>query len=155
MLEHFFNPHAVAVIGASTKPKSLGNVFLKNMIDSGFLGDIFPINPRAESILGLKAHPSILEVKADVDLAIILVPAPIVIDIIRQCGEKGVKAIVIISAGFSEIGKIELEKKLVEEADRWGIRIIGPNCAGIINTYNKLFATIESRIEQGHIAFVT
>lgn len=155
MLEHFFNPHSVAVIGASTKPKNLGNVLLKNMIDGGFLGDIFPINPRAESILGLKAYPSILEVKADVDLAIILVPAPIVIDIIRQCGEKGVKAIVIISAGFSEIGKIELEKKLVEEADRWGIRIIGPNCAGTINTYNKLFATIESRIERGNIAFVT
>ena len=155
MLERFFSPRSVAVIGASRKPKSLGHVLLKNIIDGGFGGDIFPINPRAESILGLKAYPSISEVRGHVDLAIVMVPSSIVLDITRQCGEKGVKGVVIISAGFSEIGNAKLERELAEEADRWGIRVIGPNCAGIIDTNSNLFATIESRIGRGNIAFVT
>ena len=155
MLDHFFNPASVAVVGASTRPQSLGHVLLKNIMDMGFEGDIYPINPRADSILGLKAYPSISDVEADVEMAVIMVPSSAVIDVVGQCGRKGVKALVVISAGFSESGNPELEAELLEEAQRWGIRIIGPNCAGLLNTGNSLFATIESKIRPGKIAFST
>ena len=155
MLDSFFNPRSVAVIGASTRPQSLGHVLLKNIVEGGYEGDVYPINPSADTILGLRAYPSILDVEAVVDLAIVMIPSTVIIEVARQCGEKGVKAIVVISAGFSESGNTELERALIAEAERWGMRVIGPNCAGIINTSNKLYASIESRISTGKIAFVT
>jgi acetyl coenzyme A synthetase (ADP forming)-like protein len=155
MLDRFFNPRSVAVIGASTRPQSLGHVLLKNIVEGGYEGDVYPINPRADTILGLRAYPSISDVEAVVDLAIVMTPSTVIIEVARQCGEKGVKALVVISAGFSESGNAELEEALIAEAERWGMRVIGPNCAGIINTSNKLYASIESRISPGKIAFVT
>jgi len=155
MLDSFFNPRSVAVIGASTRPQSLGHVLLKNIVEGGYEGDVYPINPSADTILGLRAYPSILDVEAVVDLAIVMIPSTVIIEVARQCGEKGVKALVVISAGFSESGNAELEEALIAEAERWGMRVIGPNCAGIINTSNKLYASIESRISTGKIAFVT
>lgn len=154
-MDSFFEPRSVAVVGASARPQSLGHVLLKNIIDGGFRGDIFPVNPRADSILGLRAYPSILDVESEVELAVIMIPSSVIIDVVGQCGRKGVKALVVISAGFSEAGNADLEAELLREAEKWGMRVIGPNCAGILNTGNSLFATIESRIRLGRIAFST
>ena len=155
MLDKFFKPNKVAVIGASKRHESLGHVLLKNIVEGGFKGNIFPINPRTEPIMGLKTYSSITEVEGEIDPAILIVPASVVIDVVKQCGVKGVKATVVVSAGFSEIGNNDLERDLVEEAKKWGMWIMGPNCAGFIDTYNNLYATIESRIKPGRIAFVT
>ncbi len=88
MLDSFFNPRSVAVIGASTRPRSLGHVLLKNIVEGGYEGDIYPINPRADTILGLRVYPSISDVEAVVDLAIVMIPSMVIIEVVRQCGEK-------------------------------------------------------------------
>ncbi|WP_022852461.1 acetate--CoA ligase alpha subunit [Thermodesulfatator atlanticus] len=143
MLDFFFKPKTVAVIGASREPGKVGHDVLRNLLDFNFPGHIFPINPKADEILGLKAYPSILEVPEDVDLVVIAVRAPFVPEVIDQCGQKGVKAAVVLTSGFKETGLegAKLEKKLVETARSHGIRIIGPNCLGILDTYSRLNAT--------------
>jgi acetyl coenzyme A synthetase (ADP forming)-like protein len=155
MFSQFFEPESVAIIGASKKPLKVGHELLKNIIDGNFPGKIYPINPAADEILGLKCYPSILDVKEPVDLAVVVVPAQAVPEAIKQCGEKGTKAVVVISAGFSEIGNKTLEEEVVRIARQYGVRIIGPNCTGIINTHRNLYATMESRAGRGDIAFVT
>lgn len=155
MLSRFLNPESIAVVGASAKPGKVGHELLRNLVEGGFGGRIYPINPKAESVLGLRAYPSILDVDGKVDLAVVTVPSSAVPGVIQQCGEKGAKAAVIISAGFSEIGNRSLEEEVVEVAKRRGVRIIGPNCAGITNTHVNLHATIETRVGKGDIAFVT
>ena len=89
MLDSFFNPRSVAVIGASTRPQSLGHVLLKNIVEGGYEGDVYPINLRADTILGLRAYPSLSDVEAVVDLAIVMIPSTVIIEVARQCGEKG------------------------------------------------------------------
>ncbi|HDJ89967.1 MAG TPA: CoA-binding protein, partial [Thermoprotei archaeon] len=119
-----------------------GYVILKNIVENKhkgiFRGKIYPINPYAEEILGLKVYPSILKVSEKVDLAIIVVPAKIVPQIIEECGRKNVKAAIIISAGFSEVGNVKLEKTVFKIAKKYGLRIIGPNCLGIFSPYNGI-----------------
>jgi len=154
-LKPLFEPRAVAVIGASSKKTKIGHQVLRNIIEGQFAGPIYPINPNEETILGLQVYNSILDVPSVVDACIIAVPPIIVPQVLMECGSKSVKGAVIISAGFSEIGNLELEKQVVESASKSGIRVIGPNCAGIINTENELYATIESRIAPGSIAFIT
>ncbi len=151
----FFEPESVAVIGASKKPMKVGHELLKNLVEGGFPGKIYPINPKAEDVLGLKAYSTILDVKEPVDLAIVVVPAQAVPATIQQCGEKGTKAAVIISAGFGEIGNKSLEEELVKTAKQWGVRVIGPNCTGIINAHRNLQTTMESRAGKGDMAFIT
>ncbi len=143
MLEKFFNPKAVAVIGAAREPGKVGHDVVKNLLDFRFPGKIFPVNPKAQEILGLKAFPSVLDIPEKVDLGVIAVRAPLVPQVIRQCGEKGVKALVILSAGFKEAGRegAKLENEIVNLAREYGLRIIGPNCLGIVDTYSRLNAT--------------
>ncbi len=143
VLEKFFNPKAVAVIGAAREPGKVGHDVVRNLLDFRFPGKIFPVNPKAQEILGLKAFPSILDIPEKVDLGVIAVRAPLVPQVIRQCGEKGVKALVILSAGFKEAGRegAKLENEIVNLAREYGIRIIGPNCLGIVDTYSRLNAT--------------
>ena len=143
VLEKFFNPKAVAVIGAAREPGKVGHDVVKNLLDFRFPGKIFPVNPKAQEILGLKAFPSVLDIPEEVDLGVIAVRAPLVPQVIRQCGEKGVKALVILSAGFKEAGRegAKLENEIVNLAREYGIRIIGPNCLGIVDTYSRLNAT--------------
>ncbi len=136
MLDKLFNPKSVAIIGASTKELSIGNVITKNLLKYEFKGSIYPINPKADEIRGIKAYPSILNVPGEVDLAHISIPsrfAPMAID---ECGKKGVKFVIINSAGFKETGDEgeALEKEVVASAKKYGIRVFGPNCQGIINT---------------------
>lgn len=155
MLSEFLDPKSIAIIGASTKPRRIGYELLKNLIDGGFKGNIYPVNPHAKAILKLKAYSTILDIDNPIDLAIIITPAPTVPEIIEECGQRNVKAAMIISAGFSEAGNLELEGKVVEVAKQYGVRVVGPNCAGIINTQKKLYATFESRVGEGNIAFLT
>lgn len=157
MLEYIFNPSSVAIIGASRDPSKTGYVILNNIIKAGFKGKLYPINPKADEILGLKAYPSIESVPDQVDLAIIIVPAPIVPSIIEQCNKKGVKGIVIISGGFSETGAEgeKLEKAIVEIIKKSKIRLIGPNCQGINNPHVGLCASWPLITAKGPIAVIS
>ena len=129
-------PKVVAVIGASRTPGTVGNAVLVNICENGFTGIVHPVNPSAASIRGLKCYPSIADVPDHVDLAIIAVPAGAVAGVLAECGEAGVHGAVILSAGFAEVGADGhgSEAALVRLARRYGMRLIGPNCVGIINT---------------------
>ena len=156
MLNFVFNPRSVAVIGASTKPGKIGHILVENLLKENFPGKIYPINPKAETILGLKCYPSIKEVKDSVDLAVIAIPAPLVPEVVEECGKAGVKGVVVISAGFKEVGEegAKLEKRLVEAARKYGVKVVGPNCLGVINTKIKLNATFAKKMPPpGKVSF--
>lgn len=142
MLDPLFKPRAVAVVGASTKELSIGNVIIKNLQQYGYKGGIHPINPTAAEIRGLKAYATLAEVPGEVDLAHIIVPAKLVPQVIEECGRKGIRAAIINSAGFSELGAegAELQAAFLANAKKYGVRIFGPNCQGIINTDPELRA---------------
>ncbi len=159
-LEALFAPKSVAVIGASTKPDSLGRAVFKNILFHGYTGVVYPVNPKAKSILGVKAYPSVLDIPDEIDLAVIIVPAIAVANVLEECGRKGVCAAIVISAGFKEIGEegAQRERQLQQIAQRYGIALLGPNCLGIINTdpnvsLNATFAPGMPR--QGNIAFIS
>lgn len=157
-IESLFNPRSIAVIGASETKGKLGNDVMRNLIESGFKGRIYPINPKAGEILGHKVYRTVKEVAGTIDVAVIVIPAQFVIKAVEECGERGVKALVIITAGFKEIGHEgqELEKVLVTLAEKYEMVIQGPNCLGIINTsapYNASFSSGTPR--KGTIAFAS
>ncbi|MFH1231682.1 MAG: CoA-binding protein, partial [Planctomycetota bacterium] len=136
MLNALFSPKSIAVIGASNRPLTIGYRITQNLKDIGFKGPIYPVNPKDPEINGLKAYPSITIVPADVDLAHIVVKNTFVPQVMEDCGKKGVKAVIINTAGFKEIGGdgIQLEKQVVEIGKKYNIRIFGPNCQGVMNT---------------------
>src|ERR1051325_4615256 len=142
-LHVFFAPRSVAVIGATEKAGSVGRSILWNLISSPFGGTVFPVNAKRSSILGIKAYPSIGAVPGPVDLAVIITPANTVPAVVRECGASGVRGVVVISAGFRETGPegAELERQVVAEAQRAGIRLIGPNCLGVMCPITGLNAT--------------
>jgi len=133
-IEKFFAPKSVAIVGASTHKTKVGYEILENMIQAGFPGKIYPVNHKAKSIQGLKCYPDLASIGAVPDLVVIVVPAPVVPEIVLQCGTLGVKAVIIITAGFKEVGKEgrALEQRISQTAAQYGIRVIGPNCLGII-----------------------
>ncbi len=136
MLDALFKPKSVAVIGASQKELSIGNRIIKNLIDFGFKGAIYPINPKMDEIRGVKAYKSILDVPTDVDVVHMPIPAPAVPQAIVDCGKKNVKVVILNGGGFAEIGPVgaAIEQECMARAKENGIRIFGPNCQGIINT---------------------
>ncbi len=159
-LDSIFHPKSVAVIGASRQPGSVGHSLLANIIDSRFQGIVYPVNPKAGGILGFKTYPSVLDIPDPVDLAVVIVPAPYVAPVLDDCGQKGIKAAVTISAGFKETGEkgAALEKEVQEVIRKHNIAHIGPNCLGVINTaaetsMNATFGT--SMPEEGNIAFLS
>jgi len=161
-LDPFFKPKSVAVIGASREPRKFGHVIFKNFVESEFMGKIYPVNPKAENILGSKAYPSVKEVPNELDLAVIAVPAPIVPSIIDECLSKNVKAAVIISGGFREIGEKgeELELEIKNKIEGSNLRIIGPNCIGVYDPSNHVDTLFLPRYrlrrpKQGPIAFIS
>lgn len=159
MLHSLFHPKSVAIIGASTKDLSIGNVITKNLIYYNFQGPIYPINPKAPEVRGLKAYKSVLDCPGDVDLVHISIPSKFVPTAIDECGRKGVKNIVINSAGFKEIGPegVALEKLSLEIAKKYGMRLFGPNCQGIINTHPDYLAYCDFTFtypKPGHISIV-
>jgi acyl-CoA synthetase (NDP forming) len=135
MLDALFSPKAVAVIGASTREDRVGNWIVWNLLDFGYKGPIYPINPTADEIRGLKAYPSILDVPTDVDVAHIVIPARFVPQVIAECGKKRVKFVILNGGGFAEVGPegAAIERECLATAKQHGIRIFGPNCQGIIN----------------------
>ncbi len=157
-IDVLFNPRSIAVIGASNTRGKLGNDVMRNLIESEYEGRIYPVNPKAGEILGQKAFRSVTDIPRDVDVAVIVIPARFVLKTVEECGEKGVKALVIITAGFKESGHEgqEAEKKLVELAEKYKMIIQGPNCLGIINTsapYNASFSS--GTPGKGTIAFAS
>ncbi len=119
VLDGLFRPKSVAVIGASSQPGKIGYTVVANLINGKYQGKIYPINPNAGELLGLKVYPSILEVPGEVDAAIITVPAKLVKDVTVDCGKKGVKGLIVIASGFSEVGNRELEQELVDTAHQY------------------------------------
>lgn len=135
-VRRLLSPKSVAVIGASRDPRSVGGAVFQNLLRGGFKGIVFPVNPNAPSVAGVMSYPTVLDVPLDVDLAVIVVPAAVVLDVVEQCGRKGVSGLVVISAGFGEAGTEgrERERLLKEKVLSHDMKLIGPNCLGIINT---------------------
>ncbi|MCK4486665.1 MAG: acetate--CoA ligase family protein [Desulfobacterales bacterium] len=156
MLQHFFNPSSVAVIGASQNPAKIGYDILNNIVQYGYGGAIYPINPRAPEILGHKAYPDLASVPSEIDLAVVAVPAAAVMGVLEQCGRKGVDSVIVITAGFKETGPqgARLEKELLMRARELDVRVVGPNCLGIIDTAGDLNASFAAGMPlAGHIGF--
>jgi acetyltransferase len=157
-LDPFFRPRAVAVIGATEAPGSVGRTLLRNLLGSPFGGTIYPVNPRRESVLGIKAYKTIADVPAAVDLAVVVTPAPAVPAVIGQCADRGVRAGIVISAGFRETGAAgaALEREVLAQARRGHMRVIGPNCLGVMSPFSGLNATFAAGMARpGGVAFLS
>jgi len=154
-LDFIFKPKSVAIVGASTKLGSVGNGIAKNLTQ-GFTGKVYPVNPKAEELYGLKCYPSLTAINAPIDLMVIVVPAAIVPAVLEEGGKLGIKGAIIISAGFKEAGNPELENTVKELCAKYDIALIGPNCLGIINpsiSLNASFAAFAPSI--GNVAFIS
>ena len=158
-LDKFFKPNTVAVIGASRNPSKIGHVIMKNMIDGGFKGKVYPVNHEAREILGFRCHKSISEINEIIDLAVIAVPAEFVLKVIDECNKKKIKDVLIVTAGFGEVGNHKLECQLREKLDKYGMRCVGVNCLGVFDAHHK-FDTLFlpryrlTRPKAGGISFV-
>ena len=159
-LRTFLNPKSVAVIGASRRPNTIGNFVFRNLIQQDFKGVVYPVNPKAESIAAIKAYASILDIPGDVDLAIIITPAETVQHIVEECARKGGKGVVVLSSGFADTGPegLERQNRLLKTVRSYGMRLLGPNCMGLVNTnpsvnLNATFSYVFP--PQGNIAFAT
>jgi acetate---CoA ligase (ADP-forming) len=157
-LAPFFSPKGVAIIGASSDPTKLSHGILKNMTLYGYQGGIYPVNPKADQILGLTAYPDIMIVPDPLDLAVVVLPAPMTPAALRACGERGIKAVIIISGGFKEVGGsgIDLENECRQIAMSYQMRLIGPNCVGTVDLNTGLNTTfIKGMPAKGSIGFVS
>lgn len=160
MLKQFFEPQSVAVIGASANPAKLGYAVVQNLVEGGYAkrGKIYPINLDAGEILGYPAYPSVADVPGPIDLAVIVIPYRFVPEALRECGQKGIPGVIIISAGFREAGPegLERELELIDIAQEYGIRLVGPNCLGVIDTYTPLNASFAAGTPpKGPMAFMS
>ncbi len=158
MLEKLFNPKAVVIIGASQTEGKVGHALLKNMIEEGFKGGLYAVNPKVDEIMGVKCYPDVKSLPDGIDLAVIAIPSKVVPQTIEDCGSRGIGAAVVISAGFKEVGGEgkELEKKLESAAMLSGVRVLGPNCLGFINTTSKVNASFAAdHPEKGDIAVIS
>src|SRR5664280_3413349 len=157
-LDVFFSPKTVAVIGATENPNTVGRTVLWNLVTSPFGGTVYPVNPKRPSVLGVRAYKSISDIPEQVDLVVVVTPPPSIPGIIRECGENGVRGAVVISAGCKEIGPegAELERQLLKEAQAADIRVIGPNCLGVMSPLSGLNATFATTIARpGSVAFLS
>ncbi len=165
MLDRIFSPKSVAIVGASegdsvTGSPKMGTAAIAHLIKHGFAGDIYPVNPRHNSVAGHKCYPSVEDIPEEVDLALVLVPAKHTIPVMRQCANKGVKAAIVFSSGFSDAGESKLESQLKSICTDAGIRFCGPNSAGIIGNLHSFVACISmvcqiETFKKGDIAFLT
>jgi acetyltransferase len=157
-LDPFFTPRSVAVVGATEAEGSVGRTILWNLLSNPFGGTVYPVNPKRPSVLGIRAYPSLKDVPSKIDLAVVVTPAPTVPGIIAECAELGVPAALVISAGFKELGPpgIELERRVLAEARRGRMRVVGPNCLGIMNPTGGLNATFAAGMARsGSVAFLS
>ncbi len=158
-LNRFFNPARIALIGVSANPNSVGGKVLSNLVGGGFDGVVYPVNPEREAVLGIQCYPDVKSLPRPADLGVICSPAVKVPDLVRQCGEAGILGLIIISAGFGETGAEgkALEDKIKAEAPRFpGMRIIGPNCLGLISPGKRLNISFAADMPKaGHVAFIS
>src|SRR5450631_2525567 len=157
-LDVFFSPKTVAVIGATENLNTVGRTVLWNLVTSPFGGTVYPVNPKRPSVLGVKAYPTISDIPEEVELAVIITPPPSIPGLIRECGENGVQGAIVISAGFKEIGPegAELERQLLVEAQKANIRIIGPNCLGVMSPLSGMNATFATTVARpGSVGFIS
>jgi len=159
-LDAIFSPQSVAVIGASEKLGKVGHDIFANILKGNYKGTLYPVNPIAKSILSIKAYPSIMDVPDDVDLAIIILPTKLVMKAVEDAVKKKVKGIVIVSAGFREVGEegLEMENRIAAICKKAGVRLVGPNCLGVINPISSvsLNASFSSRMPtSGDISFIS
>ena len=155
-ISYFFNPKSIAIIGASATEGKVGHTVLNNIINSGYTGKIYPINPRMESISGHKAYKSVLDVPDEIEIAIFVIPSKLCCDLAEECGKKKIKGLILITAGFKEIGGegVKREERLIIIAKQYNMRILGPNCLGFIGlNYNGSFAVETPK--NGHIAMIS
>ncbi len=156
VLEAICAPSSVAVIGASANPAKIGHQILRNIVEGGFSGPIYPIHPKEGEILGLKAYPDIEAAPGPVDQAVIAIPAPLVEATLEACGRKGVRCAAVITSGFGEVGRIEEEKRLKAIADRYGMALLGPNMFGVVYTPARFNASFGPRdLLPGRLAFIS
>lgn len=155
-LAGFFSPRSVAVIGASPNPAKIGNQILKNIVDGGYQGAVYPVNPNTNQILNLKAYAAVGDIPADIDLAVITIPQPGVKTALEQCARKGVKCVAVITSGFAEVGKVGEEEELCRIADTHGMALLGPNMFGLVYEPSRLNASFGPVVSlAGRIAFIT
>ena len=156
-LDGILRPKSVAVIGASTSPDKLGHEILKNILDGGYQGAVYPINPKADTILDLPCHTNVKELQEPPDLAVLIIPARFVPQAIQDCGEKGVKGAVIITGGFAEAGAEgeELQQQTTELSRKFGVRLIGPNCQGVNNPHHPICASWPLLTYPGKVAVIS
>lgn len=155
-LHDLFHPESVAVVGASRAEGKIGHSILRNLIDSGYQGPIYPVNPKEQEILGLVCYPSVGAIPEPVDLAAVAVPVAAALEVARQCGEKGVRSLVVVTAGFKEVGQegLRLEKELVDICRRYRMTMVGPNCLGIMDTRTPMNVSFSAGFpHRGDIAF--
>jgi len=158
-LKNFFSPRSIAVVGVSRDTNKVGHVIFRNFIDGGFQGKVFPVNPKANEILNRKCYPSLLAIQEKIDLAIIAVPAALVLTAVNECNKKGIKDVIIVTSGFKEVGNYALDRKLEAALKKYRIRCIGPNCLGTFDAHTKLDSLFLPRYrlkrpEEGSIGFV-
>jgi acetyltransferase len=157
-LHTFFHPRGVAVIGASSKPNKLSYGVLHNLATHGYDGPIYPVNPKGGEILGLTVYASVADVPDPVDLAVIILPPELSIQTLEACGKRGIRAAVVVASGFGELGAggEEREAKLLDVAERYGMRVIGPNCIGVLDTASRVDTTFLTAMpKQGGIGFAS
>ncbi len=141
VLDGVFSPKSIAVIGASNTKGKIGYTVVDNLIQSNYQGPVYPINPKDAEIQGFKAYPSILDVPGEIDAAVVVIPAKFVPQVAKECGEKGVKGLLVIASGFSEVGYIDLELQVVEIAQQYGMRVLGPNIVGVLSNSDNCNAS--------------
>lgn len=155
-VSELFYPSSIAIIGASRTPKSVGNDVVKNLVHQGYQGKIYPVNPQADELYGLKVYPSVKEIPKKIDLVVVAIPAKFVVKAIEDASKKGAKAAIVISAGFKEMGNVALEQELKEVCERLNIALIGPNCLGVINPEIRMNASFAGIMPGfGNIAFIS
>jgi acetyltransferase len=151
-----FQPQAIAIIGASSREKTVGNDVVKNLVKQGYKGKIYPINPKIDELYGLKVYHDITDLDQKIDLVVLAIPAKFVAAAIEEAAKKGAQAAIVISAGFKEAGNLELEKELAATCQRHGIILVGPNCLGVINAEHKMNASFAAIMpEVGNVAFMS
>ncbi|HPS42296.1 MAG TPA: CoA-binding protein, partial [Anaerolineaceae bacterium] len=137
VINKMLRPKSVAVVGASATPGKIGYTVIKNLLKDGYQGTIYPINQKESEILGLKCYPEIESVPGEIDSAIICVPAKVMLEVTHECGRKGVKGLIVITSGFSEVGAKDLEDEIVRTAQSYGMRLLGPNIVGSLSNADK------------------
>jgi len=159
-LNYVFKPRSVAIVGGSPIPNKIGNVLMKNFIDSRFTGKVFAVNPKYTEVLGMKCYPRVSDIPRPVDCVIIATPAETVPGIIEDCGKNGAKGVIVLSGGFEEVERNDLAQRMKELSDAYKLPVIGPNCLGVFNPYTRVDSIFLpmyklQRPGPGNIAFVT